>query len=73
MSEFIGVVRDVETGAVLMVINPDDDSELDNPRWLLLKATGRTSAMEMVKVPRGEYMGAMTTEQLATLIEGLKK
>jgi len=72
-SEFIGVVRNAETGLVLMVINPDDDSELDNPRWLLLKTEGRTEAIEMIKVPRGDYMGALTMGQLDALIEGLKK
>ena len=72
-SAFIGVIRSVETGRIYSVINPDDDAELDNPRWLLLKMVGKTEAIEMVKVPRGEYMGALTTDQLAELVERVSK
>jgi hypothetical protein len=71
MSEFIGVVRNAETGVVMMVINPDDDAELDNPRWLLLK-TSPTIAVEMIKVRRGDYMGAMTMAELSELVERMK-
>lgn len=71
-SNFVGVVRDVETGGVIAVINPDDDSELDNPRWLLFRP-GKTAAIELVRVPRGEYTEAMTMEQLAALVERMSK
>jgi hypothetical protein len=72
MSDFIGVVRNAETKQIMMVINPDEDSELDNPRWLLLKVKGVTSALELVKVPRGDYMGALTMVQLDEVIKSLK-
>jgi hypothetical protein len=71
-SQFIGVVRNAETKQILMVINPDADSELDNPRWLLLKEENKTVALELIKVPRGEYMGALTMDQLGTLISKLE-
>jgi hypothetical protein len=67
MSKFIGVVRNAITGQVLAVINPDDDAELDNPRHLLLKS-GSSDPVEMIKMPRGEYMGAISTDQLAELV-----
>lgn len=65
MSKFIGVIRNVETRQIYAVINPDNDSELDNPRWLLLKIRGKTEAIELIKVSRDEYMGAKSVEQLA--------
>jgi hypothetical protein len=69
-SEYVGVVRDFETKEVLAVINPDDDSELDNPRWLLIKSGER--AVELVRVPRGRYMSVMSMGDLANLMESLK-
>jgi hypothetical protein len=73
MSEFIGVIRNAETKEIYAVINPGSDSELDNPRWLLLKKTeGPAEAIELIKVPRGDYMGAMSTAQLSELLERLK-
>lgn len=71
MSDFIGVVRSATTGTILAVVNPDNDSELDNPRLLLIKGS-ETDAIEMIKVPRGDYIGAMTTDQLAELVNRLK-
>lgn len=70
MSEFIGVIRGATTGRIYAVINPDDDSELGNPRHLLLRAAD-VEPIEMVKVPRGEYMSALSTEQLAELVKRL--
>jgi hypothetical protein len=71
MSYFIGVIRNAITGQILAVVNPDDDAELDNPRHLLLKS-GSSDPVEMIKVPRGEYMGLMSTDQLAELVERMK-
>jgi hypothetical protein len=68
-SEFIGVVRDAETHNIMAVINPDADIELDNPRWRLLKIVGEPRAVELIKVPRGDYMAAPSMEDLAELIE----
>jgi hypothetical protein len=73
MSDFIGVIRNVETKEVYAVINPGFDHELDNPRWWLLKrAEGPAEAIELIRVPRGDYMNAMTTDQLHELLERLK-
>lgn len=33
---YVGLVCGATTGRVYAVVNPDDDSELDNPRFLLL-------------------------------------
>ena len=66
-SEFIGVIRDAETKDILAVINPDNDVELDNPRWLLIRIA--TAAIELIKIPRNEYMGALTMEQLSKLVD----
>lgn len=71
MSDFIGVIRNAGTGQIYAVINPDDDAELDNPRLLLLKAVGRSEAIEMVRVPRDEYMKTTTREELEALVETL--
>lgn len=72
MSRYIGVVRSAVTGHIYAVINPDDDSELNNTRWLLIKMKGITDAVEMVTVPRSDYMNAMTLDQLAALVERVK-
>jgi hypothetical protein len=69
MSEWIGVIRSLNTGMILAVINPNDDSELDNPRLLLMQGTGEP--LMMVKVPRGDYMGALSMDQVAEIVERL--
>src|SRR5215831_8542533 len=46
---FIGVIRGANSGTIYAVVNPNDDSELDNPRLLLLGGE-KAEAMEMVKV-----------------------
>jgi hypothetical protein len=38
-SDYIGVIVGANSGIVVAVINPDDDSELDNPRLLLLQTS----------------------------------
>lgn len=37
MNTQVGLVCGAITGKIYAVINPDDDAELDNPRWLLIK------------------------------------
>jgi hypothetical protein len=37
--KYIGVIIGANTGQIYAVINPDDDSELDNPRLLMLQAS----------------------------------
>lgn len=70
MSAFIGVIVGGETGQIYAVVNPDDDAELDNPRLLLLRVAGG-EPMRMVRVPRGDYMGALSMEDVAKLVERL--
>jgi hypothetical protein len=83
-SELIGLIVGYTTGIVHAVINPDDDAELDNPRWLLHQVkpdppedTPPTDGddqltyepMTMVTVPRGEYMGALSMADVAELAQ----
>jgi len=68
MSEFIGVIISANTRSVVAVINPGNDSELDNPRLLLIQSENGEPMM-MIKVPRGDYMGALTMEDVAELVE----
>jgi len=49
-AEFIGLVCGSTTGRIYAVINPDDDSELDNPRHLLLKV----GVVELPEIPPPE-------------------
>jgi hypothetical protein len=68
--EWIGVIIAANTGTPVAVINPSDDSELDNPRLLLIQ--GSDEPLMMVKVPRGDYMGAMNMQQVADLVDKFK-
>jgi len=69
-SQNIGVVIGANSGTVYAVVNPDDDSELDNPRWLLIR--GETEAMRLILVPRGDYEGALSMADVAQLVDRLK-
>jgi hypothetical protein len=69
--DFIGVLVSADTDLTYAVINPDDDSELDNPRWLLLRGE-KSDALRMVKVPRDQYMGAQSMDDLARIIAALR-
>lgn len=66
----IGVICGAVTGMVYAVINPDDDSELDNPRLLLLQAGAEP--MTLVRVPRGKYMGALSMDDIAAIVARLR-
>lgn len=68
-SELVGVIRNAQTGEIYAVVNPDEDHELDNTRWLLIKRIGDTAPVEMIKVTRSDYMTAMTPEALAELCD----
>lgn len=68
--DFIGVIVGANSGTPVAVINPDDDSELDNPRLLLIQ--GSEEPLAMVKVPRGDYLGAMSMDQVAELVAKFK-
>jgi hypothetical protein len=60
MREFIGVIKDA-TGRIVAVINPDDDSELDNAGFLQMG--------QMVRVPRAKYQTLMSPDDLAELLQ----
>lgn len=68
--DFIGVIIGTNSGTPVAVINPTDDSELDNPRLLLIQGT--SEPLQMVKVPRGDYLGAMSMDQVAELVAKFK-
>jgi hypothetical protein len=51
MSDFIGAVVGANTGTVYAIVNPTFDSELDNPRLLLMRGE-QTEATRMVRIPR---------------------
>lgn len=68
--DFIGVIVTAHSGTPIAIINPDDDSELDNPRLLLIQGTNEP--LMMVKVPRGDYMGALSLDQVAELVARFK-
>ena len=55
----IGAVVGANTGTVYAIVNPTFDSELDNPRLLLMRGE-QTEAIRRVRIPRGDYMGALT-------------
>lgn len=68
--DFIGVIVTAYSSTPIAIINPDDDSELDNPRLLLIQGTNEP--LMMVKVPRGDYMGALSMDQVAELVARFK-
>lgn len=71
-SQFIGAIVGSVTGNVYAIINPDEDSELDNPRHLLLQAgTEDREPMLMVRIARGDYMGALSMDDVAALVAQL--
>jgi hypothetical protein len=66
-SQFIGVIRSASSGQVLAVVNPDEDAELNNPRLLLIRQAA-TDAIELIRVPRDDYMATLTLDDLAELV-----
>jgi hypothetical protein len=56
MRDFIGAVN---TGTVYAIVHPTFESELDSPRLLLMRGE-QTEAIRRVRIPRGDYMGALT-------------
>jgi hypothetical protein len=64
----VGMVCGAATGQVYAIINPDDDSELYNPRWLLLKiAIENREALTMVQIPLTDYMACTHPDQVQIL------
>lgn len=68
MATQVGLVCGAETGTVFAVINPDEDSELDNPRWLLIQiAIALREPLTLAKVGMDEYMICKSPEQVTQL------
>lgn len=76
MATQVGLVTGATTGKVWAVINPDDDSELDNPRYLLIQiAEALREPLVMVKIELSEYMtfkGPSDMQQAAQLSLGIE-
>jgi hypothetical protein len=70
-SERIGVICGAITGRVIAVINPDDDAELDNPRLLLFAGPGEPLIMQ--RISRGEYMAALSMDEVAEIVKRTRK
>lgn len=71
-SNFIGAIVGAD-GTIHAIVNPDNDSELDNPRLLLLRTQEKAQGISMVKITRGEYMGALSMKDVAAIVQRLKK
>lgn len=71
MNTLVGLVCGAATGTVYAVINPDDDAELDNPRWLLIKiAAAQREPLALVKVNLELYMGFTHPDQVQSCAIG---
>jgi hypothetical protein len=67
MADFIGVVVNAD-GLVIAVINPDDDSELNNSAWEKL---GDNRPSKLKRVPRGSYDKLLTATDVHELIKDM--
>ena len=65
-SQWIGVLRGVLSKRVYAVINPDDDGQLDNPRFLLIQ-NEEMEPVRLIRIPRGDYMAATSMDEVARL------
>lgn len=70
-ANFIGLIYGATSGRIYAIINPDDDQELDNPRWLLLQVGLPLDAPEPERPPgldpEVEVPPAIRREPLALL------
>lgn len=73
MAENVGLICGAITGNIYAIINPDDDSELDNPRWLLIQVGVQSADGEppperepvmMVRMPMAGYMACNSHDQV---------
>lgn len=69
-SKFIGCIISADTGELYAVINPDNDYELDNPRWLLMRGLA-TDAIRLIKVPREQYEAHTSMDPVMEIVRGL--
>jgi hypothetical protein len=68
MNTLVGLICGASTGRVYAIINPDEDSELENPRWLLIKVMAEMrEPLTLVKVPLADYMACQNPETIEVL------
>lgn len=68
-SRFLGLLIGERTHAVYSIIEPDNDADLDNPRWLFMH-TDKSESVQMVKLLREDYASVAGSEiDLAALLE----
>jgi hypothetical protein len=65
-SEWIGVLRGVLSKRIYGVINPDDDAQLDNPRFLLIQ-NEEMEPVRLIRIWREDYMTATSMDDVARL------
>jgi hypothetical protein len=65
-SEWIGVLRGVLSKRIYGVINPDDDAQLDNPRFLLIQ-NEEMEPVRIIRIWREDYMAARSMDDVARL------
>jgi hypothetical protein len=70
MSNWIGVLIGVESKRIYAVINPDDDTELDSPRWWLIQNELK-EPVRLIRIDRGDYMAALSMDDVAVIVEKL--
>jgi hypothetical protein len=68
MNTLVGLICGASTGRVYAIINPDEDSELENPRWLLIKVMAEMrEPLTLAKVPLADYMACQNPEAIEAL------
>lgn len=70
MSNWIGILIGVESRSIYAVINPDDDSELDSPRWWLIQNELK-EPVRLIRIGREDYMAALSMDDVARIVERL--
>ena len=68
MAENVGLICGAITGQIYAVINPDDDSELDNPRWLLIQVqTDQREPVLLLRVALADYMACTHPDEVQAI------
>jgi hypothetical protein len=70
MSAWIGVLIGVESKRIYAVINPDDDTELDSPRWWLIQNELK-EPVRLIRIGREDYMAALSMDDVAVIVARL--
>lgn len=68
MAENVGLVCGAITGKVYAIINPDEDEELDNPRWLLIQVIrDEREPILLLRVGMAEYMACTHHDEVQAI------